>query len=49
LPNVHFSIVLIGVGGACVYVCSMSALGRWLAHCRESTTMAAIAPLARAT
>jgi hypothetical protein len=34
--NMNLSVVLLTLGGCGVYVCSMSALGRWLASCRDA-------------
>jgi hypothetical protein len=45
----NVSIVLLSVGGCFVYVWSMSALGRWLAACRENSSVAYVAPAAQGT
>lgn len=45
--NMNVPIVVLSVGGACAYVSAMSALGRWLAACRESTSVAYVAPVSR--
>jgi hypothetical protein len=47
--NVNLSILGLAVCGSIVYVCSMSLLGRWLAGCREATSVVYIAPAARGT
>jgi hypothetical protein len=44
MSNMNLPIVLLSVGGCLVYVWSMSALGRWLAVCREESTVAYVAP-----
>ena len=45
--NMNLSIVLLSLGGCFLYVCSMSALGRWLSVCRESSSVVYIAPAAQ--
>jgi hypothetical protein len=42
--NMNLAIALLSISGCCVYVYAMSALGRLLAACRESCSVAAIAP-----
>ena len=43
MSNVNLTVVFLSLGGCCLYVWSMSALGRWLAACREGSSMAPIA------
>jgi hypothetical protein len=45
--NVNLPILVLCLGGCFLYVSAMSALGRWLAACRESTSVAYIAPVSR--
>jgi hypothetical protein len=45
--HVNPSIVVLCLGGCVVYVSAMSALGRWLARCRESTSVAYAVPIVR--
>ena len=47
--NMNFSIVLLTLGGCCIYVYAMSALGRWLAACREASSVAYLAPAPQRT
>ncbi len=49
MSNMNVSIVLLSVGGCFVYVWSMSALGRWLAGCRESSSVVYVAPSGHGT
>jgi hypothetical protein len=41
---VNPSVVPLGLAGCVLYLVSMSALGRWLAACRESSSIACIGP-----
>jgi len=41
--NVNPSVVSLSVAGCVLYVLSMSALGRWLASCRESSSVVYVA------
>jgi hypothetical protein len=45
--NVNLSIVGLSIIGSVAYVYSMSLLGRWLAGCREATSVVYIAPTTR--
>jgi hypothetical protein len=41
--NVNPTVVSLSLAGCVLYVLSMSALGRWLASCRESCSVAYVA------
>ena len=42
--NMNLALVALGFAGCFLYICSMSALGRWLAQCRENSSIVYVAP-----